>query len=74
MRWPWRRTVQPSEDARHAVEQAHRSLKDAQALGRAADDLTRRGDEIGERWQYTRDTNHVADAAVKAIMRKARHP
>jgi len=66
--------VLPSEDARHALGQAERQLADARALGRAADDLIRRGDEVGERWRQTRDVNHVAEAAVKAIMRKARLP
>jgi galactokinase len=74
VRWPWRRECQPSEDAQHAVEHAERALTDAQALGRYADDLTRRGDEMRERWQQTRDTNHVAEQAVKAIMRRARLP
>lgn len=69
-----RRPACPSEDARCALEQAHRALADAEALGRAADDLTRRADAVGDRWRQTRETNHVAEAVVESIRRKVRHP
>ena len=75
MRWPWQRCrSQPSEDARHAFEQAHRQLADTRALHRAAEDLNRRADEISDRWRETREINHIAEAAVEAIRRRARHP
>jgi hypothetical protein len=71
----WRRhQAEPSEDARHAVEQAHRQLADAQALGRAAEDLVRRADESRDRWLETRQRNHVAEAVVESIRRRVQHP
>ena len=62
--WPFRRRTAPppSEDARSALEQAHRALADAQALGRAADDLTRRADEVTDRWRETKARNHFREA------------
>lgn len=74
MRWPWRRReVSPSEDARSALEQAHRALTDAQRLGEAADDLKRRADTVSDQWRETREVNHVADAVVESIRRRAQH-
>lgn len=73
MRWPRRRERLPSEDARHAVEHAHRQLADAQALGRAADELGRRADELSDRWRETARVNHVAEAVVESIRRRVRH-
>lgn len=72
-RWR-RRKPQPSEDAKHALEQACRQLADTQALGEAADDLARRADESHCRWQEARQRNHVAEAVVESIRRKVQHP
>lgn len=76
MRWPFRRRVHrgptPSEDARSALEQAHRALSDAHRLGEAADDLKRRADEVHDQWQETAERNHVIEAVVDTIQRRAR--
>jgi hypothetical protein len=74
--WPFRRRrpASPSDEARCALEQAQRALADAQRLGRAADDLGRRADEIRDQWQAARDRNHVAEAVVESILRRARRP
>lgn len=75
--WPRSKPQQaasPSEDARCSLEQAHRALADAEALHRAADDLTRRADEVGDRWRETAARNHIAEALVDSIRRKVKHP
>lgn len=72
MRWPWQHPQEPrpSEDARHALGQARRQLVDTERLDAAADDMGRRADEIGDRWQETRRRNHVAEAVVESIRRR----
>lgn len=51
-----------------------RHLADAQALGRAADDLNRRAAEVHDQWRETKEVNHVAEAVVDLITRRMRHP
>jgi len=70
MRWPWSREPRPSEDARHALVHARRQLVDTDRLDAAADDMTRRADLIGDRWEETRRRNHVAEAVVESIRRR----
>lgn len=53
--------------------EAERALADAKRLGRAADDLARRADEVSDRWRETRRTNHVKEAVEDLFSRRARH-
>jgi hypothetical protein len=54
--------------------EADRALADAERLGRAADDLTRRAGAVGDRWRETREVNHFREAFEETFTRRARHP
>lgn len=70
----WRRRhPRPDVDMDAAEWEADRAIADARTLGRGADDLLRRADAVGERWRQTREVNHVAEAVVESIRRRARH-
>lgn len=75
--WPRRHRRQASSerDAHYAADVAHmnRALTDAKHLGRAADELTHRADEINEGWQRTVRRNGIAEAAIESIRRQVRH-
>lgn len=61
MRWPFRkRQPQPSEDARHAVWQAERQLKDTEKM-------SCRVDEVADQLHEIRRRNHFGDAVTRAI-------
>lgn len=62
MRWPWRRRRRsaPSEDARHALDQARRALIDTERM-------SCRVDEVADQLDAIRKRNHFADAVSRAI-------
>lgn len=59
--WPWsRRCPQPTEDARHAVEQAQRQLRDV-------DRRSQRVDEVAEQLHEIRRRNHFGEAVRQSF-------
>lgn len=61
MIWPWRRrTVLPSHEAAHAVEQAERQMKDT-------DRMACRVDEVADQLAEIHRRNHFGQAVTRAI-------
>jgi hypothetical protein len=75
VRWPWpHRVPSPSEDARAAVEQMGRALRDTDRLSEHVTEVSERALEVARRADEVRARNHVAEAVTQAIMRRARLP
>ena len=64
MRWPWRRREpMPSDDARHALDQARRALVDTERMAG-------RVDEVADQLAEIKRRNHFREA-IEESMRRA---
>lgn len=72
--WAWRRhPPAPSEDARAAVQQADRALRDAHRLAEHINEVSFRADAVARRADEVRARNHFAEAIEDSIRRRVRH-
>lgn len=76
MRAPWswrRRRSEPSEDARAAVQQAGRAIRDTERLSVHIGEVASRAHQVADRADEVRRVNHIAEA-VMDLLAEARHP
>lgn len=72
--WSWRhRRSEPSEDARAAVQQAGRAIRDTERLTEHIGEVATRAHQVAARADEVRRVNHIAEAVMES-MRRVQHP